>query len=263
MIQFHLRVIEETPHGIVTANKNPVALSDYDTFQRLTQDSRRYGYRCSVMAGAEAVTFVRDGRDLNDPLYVVEGCFSGTNGYITSGLEDDGRTLSSVVKEAYDKGYTEPHPRDDLNGLDVARKLVVIARSAGLPVALKDVVVTPLIPEEYLLEDDVGRFLGNLAKLDEGFRERMVNARSNGSVLRYVTRIDARSENPILEVSLQEVPRDSPLGGLEGAMNKIVLTTEAYPKGYVVEAPGAGLEVTALNIRRDLLDLLPERRNEI
>ena len=90
----------------------------------------------------------------------------------------------------------------------------------------------------------------------------MENARAKGTTFRYVASIVNSGNMPILEVSLQEVPKSNPLGSLEGTMNKIVIITQAYPRGYVVEAPGAGRDITARNIRRDLLDLLPERRNE-
>ena len=260
MTQFHLMVMEETPYDLVTPNKNPIALSDYATFQRLTGDIRRYGYRCSVMAGADAVPFVRDAKDLQDTILKIEGSFSGTLGYVSSELEK-GRLLSGVVREAFNEGYTEPHPRDDLNGLDVARKLVVIARSAGLTVDMGDINVRPFVDESYFNEDDVELFLDSLRGSDEIFNKRMADAKRNKSTLRYVAAIDYSGNTPRLEVSLWEVPKTDPLGGLEGTMNKIIITTEAYPNGYVIEAPGAGLAVTARNIRRDLLELLPQRKN--
>ena len=270
MTQFHLQVIEQTPYGIVTANKNPIALSNYKTFQILTSDVRRYGYRCSVMAGADAVPFVRDAKDLDDKIHSIEGCLSGTNTFILSELEkteEDGatsKTLSGVVRQAREEGYTEPHPRDDLNGLDVARKLIVIARSAGLPIGINDISRKALIPEEYLHEDDVDKFLSRLTELDGTYKQKMADARAHGHALRYVARIDMQGESPIMEVSMQEVPKNSSLGQLEGTLNAIVIVTESYPKGYTIgPAPGAGLEVTARNIRRDLLDLLPQRRNGV
>lgn len=270
MTRFHLQVIEQTPYGIVTANKNPITLSDYRTFQILTSDVRRYGYRCSVMAGADAVPFVRDAKDLNDNIHSIEGCLSGTNTFILSELENTEedrvtpKTLSSIVRRAREEGYTEPHPRDDLNGLDVARKLIVIARSAGLPIGIEDVSIKALIPEDYLHEDDVDGFLSRLTELDGTYRRKMADAKAHGLTLRYVARIDMHGESPLMEVSLQEVPKNSSLGSLEGTLNAIVIVTESYPKGYPIgPAPGAGLEVTARNIRRDLLDLLPQRRNGI
>src|SRR6185503_17098338 len=97
-------------------------------------------YRCSVMAGADAVPFLRDLHDIGDAPSLIQGCFSGTLGYITSMLET-GMPFSKILGQALAEGYTEPDPRDDLNGLDVARKLTVLARTAGHPVNLQDFAV--------------------------------------------------------------------------------------------------------------------------
>lgn len=264
MRDFHLRVIEETPYGIVTANKNPIALSDYSIFQRLTNDPKRYGYRCSVMAGAHAVPFLQELRDVNDRPLIVEGCFSGTLGYITSELEKD-RRFSDIIKEAYSRGYTEPHPKDDLSGLDVARKLVVLARTAGYPVEMTDIKLNPFIPKELLLEDDVQKFLDSMTTLDEEFGSRMSYLIGQGKTLRYIAHIDAREKPTKLDVTLNEVPKQSHFGTLEGTLNKLVVVTRVHPEDrpYSLQSQGAGLEVTAENIRGDLLYLLPERKNRV
>ena len=262
--RFHLEVIKNTSHGIVTANKNPITLFPYDAFRQLTKKPRKYGYRCSVMAGAEAVPFLQDLKDLNDRLYAIEGCFSGTLGYITSELEKD-LPLSDIIREAHVLGYTEPHPRDDLLGMDVAKKLCILARTAGYNVNLDDIKVMPFVSKEFLMEDDADKFLGALKDvkyinaMDANAADRMNDAKKRGNTLRYVARMDAREEKPELEVSLQEVPKDSNLGHIPIGKNKIVITSEAYPNGYSIESIGAGLDVTARNIRRDLLTLLPER----
>ena len=262
--QFHLDVINKTPHGIVTANKNPITLSSYDAFQQLTKQPRRYGYRCSVMAGAEAVPFLQDLKDLNDKLCTIEGCFSGTLGYITSELEKD-LLISDIIREAHVLGYTEPHPRDDLLGVDVAKKLCILARTAGYDVSMDSIKISPFVSREFLLEDNADAFLKSLNDIkhinamDANVADRMHDAKKRGSTLRYVARMDARKEKPELEVSLQEVPKDSHLGHIPSGKNKIVITSEAYPSGYSIESIGAGLDVTARNIRRDLLTLLPER----
>ncbi len=259
MTKFHLYIIRDTSYSFVTANKNPIALSDYPTFTELTQNPRRYGYRCSVMAGAEAVQFLQDLKDLNDPLKLMQGCFSGTLGYICSELET-GKKFSEIVREAFRKGYTEPHPRDDLNGLDVARKLVVLSRTAGYKADMADVKVKPFIPPEYLLEGNVDNFLDKMQELDDSFKEKIASIRNNGMALRYVAQMQIQDNSPLLEVSLKEVHKHSPLGTLKDTLNKIVIVSETYPQGYSIEAPGAGLDVTARNIRRDLLHLLEQRR---
>ncbi|MAE42974.1 hypothetical protein CMO93_04330 [Candidatus Woesearchaeota archaeon] len=264
MTDFHLATIQSSPFGIVTANKNPAALSDYGIFQELTKDPNRYDYRCSVMAGAEAVSMLRDLKDINDAPKTIQGCFSGTLGYITSELEK-GRKFSEIVKDAKDKGYTEPDPRDDLNGLDVARKLLVLARTAGYEVGIDDIDISPFIPQDYFNGGDVGSFLGSIKQLDAEFKAKMEQAAERGMTFRYVANLDATKEVPKLEVSLKEVPLQSPLGNLKGTSNKIVIISNSYPEEnpYSVEAPGAGLRVTAQNIRRDLLYLLKDREIKI
>lgn len=264
MAKFHLDVIRKTPYSIVTANKNPIALSDYGTFIELTKKLDRYGYRCSVMAGAEAVAFLRDLKDVNDHPKSIQGCFSGTLGYIASELEK-GRKFSEIILEARNKGYTEPDPRDDLNGLDVARKLIVLARTAGFSAELKDIKVTPFIPKSYFKDESLEKFLESIQTLDLEFGKKFAEARKRGMTLRYVAQMSLVNGIPNLDVSLKEVPKESPLGSLKGTLNKIVVVSSTYPEKspYSVEAPGAGLEITAQNIRRDLLYLIKERQIRI
>ena len=166
MLGFHQNVINNTSFGIVTANKNPIAQSNCRQFSELTKMPGRYGYRCSVMAGAEAVTLLQDLKDVNDSPTRIRGCFSGTLGYINSELDKGGR-FSDIVKEAKEKGYTEPDPRTDLGGFDVARKLVVLARTAGFAVELTDIEVEPFVPKEYLSHGSVGDFLISIKQSKE------------------------------------------------------------------------------------------------
>ena len=263
MTEFHLQVIEKTPYAIVTANKNPIALSPYSTFKRLTHDVKRYGYRCSVMAGAHAVPLLQELRDVNDLPLLIQGCFSGTLGYITSELEK-GKKFSAILKDAVAQGYTEPHPRDDLNGLDVARKLTVLARTAGFNIEMKDIQLEPFIPNEFLSESDVNKFINSIESLDEKFQKQMSNALKKRSTLRYIASMNTKNGLK-LKVSLVEVLRQSHFGVLEGTLNKLVVVTNTHPesKPYQLISQGAGLQVTAQNIRGDLLYLLPERRNVV
>lgn len=259
---FHLRVCDEEMLGMVTANKNPLAFSDFSTFKKLTHNVRSYGYRCSVMAGAEAVSLLQDLRDVNDPPISLSGCFSGTLGYICTELEK-GRKLSRIIKEAKEKGYTEPHPRDDLNGVDVARKLLILARTTGYGVNMEDISIRPFIPEQYLQEEDVAGFMERIKELDTEYTEMSNRAKEKGQVLRYVASMDIIGGNPLLKVALQEVAKEGSLGVLSGTTNKITVVSTTYPleKSYTVEAPGAGLEITAQNIRRDLLNQLDGRKS--
>lgn len=260
MIEFHKKVIGTSKHSIITANKNPIACPDYKTFAFLTREPRRYGYRCSVMAGGDAVPFLRDLRDMGEIPERIEGCFSGTLGFITSMLEKN-ISFSTILRRALREGYTEPDPRDDLSGVDVARKLVVLARSLGLSVDLEDVQMRPFIPLRYFRDESVEKFMRSTKNLDGLFAKAVRGARRRGMVLRYVATIRAEEKKPRLSVRLAHVPAQSELGSLRGTLNKIVVVSKIFKKGspYSVEAPGAGLEVTAQNIRRDLLYLIDNR----
>lgn len=262
IIKFHLKICEDDMFSIVTTNKNPLALCEYKTFIKLTSDVKRYGYRCSVMAGAEAVSLLQDLYDVNDPPILVFGCFSGTLGYICTELEK-GRMISEIISEAKKLGYTEPHPRDDLSGLDVARKLLILARTSGYNISLEDINVSSFIPSEYLKEDDVEKFMESLNALDKIFKEKVGLAKNKGKVLRYVARMEVKDKIPALSVCLEEVEKQGSLGMLAGTSNKITVVSKVYPEKspYIVEAPGAGLDITAQNIRRDLLYQLEGRKS--
>jgi len=265
MLDFHLHLIRNTHHSIVTANKLPLVLATYDEFNELTRDVKRYGYRCSVMAGAEAVDKIRDLRDLGDKIRSIEGCFSGSCGYILTRVEE-GLPFSLATREAHEKGFTEPHPRDDLSGEDIARKLLILTRTAGYDVDYADIQIEPLVSEELFTEEDPERFIRLLEEegIDLMYKGKVEGARSRGNVLRCIPRMKLEDSRLVLSSRLEEVPMDSPFGILRGTTNKIVITTDTYNEevsgSYIVEAPGAGLVITAQNVRRDLLDQLDGRR---
>jgi homoserine dehydrogenase len=259
MLEFHKRIIRHTPMGIVTANKVPLATSDFETFQYLTDKVKRYGFSCTVMAGAEIVDILRDLKDVNDLPSSIEGSFSGTLGYITSQLEL-GRTFSEIVTEAKALQYTEPHPASDLGGIDVMRKILILARTAGYDVKPENITLEPLIPAAYLSIEDVSKFMGSLSALDDHFSKMFADAAKKGMTLRYVAAVDATGCKPKITIGLKEVPTDSPLGMLKGTMNKVVIKTPTYPNGYKIEAAGAGVDITAQNVRRDMLRQLHDRR---
>ncbi len=260
-LSFHKEVMHIPRYGIVTANKIPLANADLNTFQKLTSNVHRYGFRCSVMAGADAISILQDFRDVGDPVKEFYGCFSGTLGFVCSELQG-GKPFSDIVRDACEKGYTEPHPRDDLNGVDVARKLLIMARTAGYLLSMENIVLTPFIPKEYLDEGDVSTFLDKIQNLNSHFADRIERLKKEKKVLRFVARVSLNGKEICAKVGIEEVGIDSPLGVLKGPANKIVIVTETY-KGdmpYCIEVPGAGLCVTAQNIRRDLLHQLQDRK---
>ena len=212
------------------------------------------------MAGAEAVNKVRDLRDLGDMAVKIEGIFSGTLGYICAELERS-RPFSDIVKESKDKGYTEPNPANDLDGSDVAKKLLILARTAGYRVDYRDIQITPFVPQEFLNEKDPETLIQKLKGLDRDFKRRVVDVKKRDCCLRYIARFELIDGQPLLSVGLEEVPKDSDLGSTHGRMNQIVVVSNTHPQEqpYIVRAAGAGRKITAQNIRRDMLDQIPQR----
>ncbi|MAG39978.1 hypothetical protein CMI41_03350 [Candidatus Pacearchaeota archaeon] len=260
MVDFHRSVINETPYGIVTANKNPLTMVNYDDFVELARHHKRYGFRCSVMAGANAIDEIKDLVDLGDPVRSIRGCFSGTLGYICSQLQTQ-MPFSEIVREARELGYTEPHPAEDLSGRDVAKKLLILARTAGVQVDMDQIPLIPLIPQEFLEEEDVDVFMDGLKPLDREFLSRKEELEANGKVIRYPAELSLCGATPYMRVGPTIESKDSPLGMLAGRANKIVIQTDTHDSDTpcIIEAPGAGLEVTAQNVRRDLMRQIRER----
>ncbi len=267
IFNFHKEIITNTNYNIVTANKNPITFCSYEDFKILTKYPQRYGYRCSVMAGAESVIAIQDFRDLCDDIISISGCFSGTLGYITSKLDENEEKFSNIVKIAKEYGFTEPHPKEDLNGLDVAKKLLILARTAGYKLSIDDIKIKPFIDEKYLNESDINKFMSRLSNLDYLFEKKVKESKSKNEVLRYIGRFNKNNQNEYeLTVGLESVSKNSYLGSLNGTLNKIIIeTSNSYPKSleYCIQAPGAGLDVTAQNIRRDLLYQLKNRKTRL
>ena len=156
------------------------------------------------------------------------------------------------MRQAHALGYTEPDPRDDLSGMDVARKLVILARDCGLSLSLKDVEVENLVPEP-LREADRNRFLAALDTLDAPMQARLDAARRQGCVLRYVARLTHDGQ---ASVALRALPADHAFSHLRLTDNCVSFTTRRYcDNPLVVQGPGAGPEVTAAGVFSDLLRL--------
>jgi homoserine dehydrogenase len=255
ILDFHKEIIFNSDYKIVTANKNPLTICSYEDFAKLTQNRLRYAFRSCVMAGADTIFFLQDLKQMNEEIIEIEGCFSGTLGYICSQLEEK-KKFSQIVRQAKEKGYTEPHPRDDLNGFDVVRKLLLMGRVIGLPINLENINLTPFIPENYFERENIEEFLSSLESLDSDFFKKFEDARKTEETLKYVANIKQDSSGKYnCNVSLTQVPKTSVLGSLSGTSNKVsIITKNSYSKEspYVIQSPGAGIEVTAGNVRRDI-----------
>ncbi len=211
----------------------------------------RWRYEATVGAGLPIIQTLRDLIDTGDELLAVEGIFSGTLAWLFNRY--DGREpFSALVREALALGYTEPDPRDDLSGLDVARKLVILAREAGLALELDDVDVHGLVPPA-LLAFDRDAALAALETLDADLAARHATASAKGCVLRYVARLD---RSGTASVNLVELPDAHAFAHLSLTDNIVQFTTRRYADNpLIVRGPGAGREVTAAGVFADLLRL--------
>ena len=237
---------------IVTPNKkaNSASLSSF----RAIQDARRgtgahYLYEATVAAGLPVITTVRDLRETGDHIRSIEGLLSGTLAYLFS-VYDGRKPFSTIVKEARAKGYTEPDPRDDLSGLDVTRKLVILGREMGLPLEMEDVPVESLVPAA-LENCSIDEFLERLPQYDAAVLKRFEAAKAKGKLLRYVGRLDARGA---ASVGLVEIDAKHSFANAALTDNVVRFETDRYcDNPLVVQGPGAGPAVTAAGVFADLL----------
>jgi aspartokinase/homoserine dehydrogenase 1 len=210
---------------------------------------RKFLYETNVAAGLPFIDTLQGLIRSGDELKTFEGILSGSLSMIF-GLLEDGIPLSRAVAKAMELGYTEPDPRDDLSGMDVARKLLIIAREVGLNLDLDDIRVEPVVPMEVVGHVDQSELIDTLQTLDESFAARIARAASDDRVLRYV----ARLEGGLCRVSIEEVPRNKPLGAVRDGENALVILTRYYqPIPMVLRGYGAGAAVTAAGVFGDLL----------
>jgi aspartokinase/homoserine dehydrogenase 1 len=184
-----------------------------------------------------------------DKVISIEAVLSGTLNYIFSSFEA-GRNFSDVVKEAKEKGYTEPDPRDDLNGMDVARKILILAREAGWDLELSDIKVEDLVPQSCRGEMSIEKFFSELAKHDKDFENLRQQAADRNEKLRYMAVLD----NGKVSIQLKSVDNQHPFYSLSGSDNIILFTTERYhERPMVIRGPGAGADVTAAGVFADII----------
>lgn len=239
---------------IVTPNKkaNSAPLESY----RALQQARRIGgthylYEATVGAGLPVVQTLRDLRETGDEITSIEGIFSGTLAYLFN-VYDGSREFSDIVGEAKQRGYTEPDPRDDLSGTDVARKLIILGREMGLDLEMADVQVESLVPAGLEL-GSIDEFLQRLPLHDAAMRDRFERATAAGKVLRYVGRLTADGK---ATVGVVELDRKHPFANIALTDNVVRFATSRYNNNpLIVQGPGAGPEVTAGGIFADLLRL--------
>jgi aspartokinase/homoserine dehydrogenase 1 len=239
---------------VVAANKKPLAepQAEWQGLMNAARGAHRfYNYETTVGASLPVIDTLKNLVRTGDRVNLVEGCLSGTLGYLTNEVMQD-VSLSEAVKEAKALGYTEPQPQDDLSGLDVARKALILARELGLELDLSDVEVTPLVPQELLDVSDVPAFFERLEEYDAEFGARINALKERGESLRYLARIDP--DGPKVTVGPVGVPTGHPASQLKGSEAFVAFTTERYQDyPLIVRGAGAGGAVTAAGVLADIL----------
>src|SRR6266478_4949510 len=229
------------------------ALGEWEALQAGAEaGGTRYGDAATVGAGLPALSTLRRLRRAGDTLVALTGVFSGSLSFLFNAY-DGTVAFSSLLAEARARGYTEPDPRADLSGRDVARKLLIVARAAGERLEEGDIEVEDLVPAP-LRDIPLDAFLDRLGELDEILERRRRVAAATGQMLRYVARL---REGARATVRLEALPPDHPCAQLSGADNLFAFTTRRYQvQPLVVRGPGAGPEVTAQALLADVLEIV-------
>ena len=239
--------------SIVTPNKiaNTLSQEKYIRLRTLAKKSNaQFMYETNVGAGLPVIGVLHSLLNSGDKILKIEAVLSGTLSFIFNTYKGDLK-FSDVVLDAKAKGFTEPDPRDDLSGLDVARKALILSRDSGAQMELEDIKVENLVPEN-LRELDVNTFLEKLPEVDERYEKMKNDAAANGNVLRYMAVI----EDGKATIELKQVNANHPFYNLSGSDNMIVFTTERYKNNpLVIKGPGAGAEVTAAGVFAEIITI--------
>lgn len=238
--------------SIVTPNKKANS-GPVEKYRKLRNAAFRSGvkflYETNVGAGLPVINTMNDLLLSGDKVERVEAVLSGTLNFIFSSFTE-GRKFSDVVREAREKGYTEPDPRDDLNGMDVARKILILAREAGYSLELSDIVVENLVPEDCRGEMGIDEFFRRLERHNDAFDQLRRKTAETGGKLRYMAVLD----RGVVSIKLGGVNDQHPFYSLSGSDNIILLTTGRYnERPMVIRGPGAGAQVTAAGVFADII----------
>ncbi|APJ03702.1 bifunctional aspartate kinase/homoserine dehydrogenase I [Silvanigrella aquatica] len=249
----YLKIIGKEIH-IITPNKHANA-GDFEYYKKIKElclkKNTQYFYEATVCAGLPVINTIQDLIKTGDEIISIEGIISGTFSYIFNEMMK-GRLFSEAVLEAKKRGYTEPDPREDLSGLDVARKLICLARELGFEVVFSDIQLTSLVPN-HLKSCCVGEFLERLPECDAQMLPLMKQTSLKNEKLCYVGTIH---KNGKLTVELSSYKQNHPFHRLQGTDNMLIIYSKRYhEQPLVIQGPGAGAEVTATGIFSDLLRL--------
>jgi len=240
--------------NVVTANKI-ASSSDYEHYRKLKQTAQdkgvKFHFETNVGAALPIISPINDLIKSGDRIVKLEAVLSGTLNFICNELSAE-KPLSKVIAEAKEKGYSEPDPRIDLSGTDVARKILILAREAGYKLDMDDIDKTPFVPQEYLDTKDVAEFMEKVKELDSKYEAERQTREAKGLALRYV----ATFENGKAKIGFKEVDKSDPIYYLEGSNNIVLINSDNYSahamqiKGY-----GAGADVTAAGVFADIIKI--------
>ncbi|MFP4227770.1 MAG: bifunctional aspartate kinase/homoserine dehydrogenase I [Salinivenus sp.] len=239
---------------VVTPNKraNTASWEQYQALQAASRGARpQYLYETTVGAGLPILQTLTNLIATGDRVHEVEGILSGTLSYLFNAFDGE-RPFSTILQQAKDEGFTEPDPRDDLSGMDVARKVVILAREMGLPIGLADVTIEGLVPDA-LADGPVDEFLERLPEYDDTMTDILRTAQDEGKVLRFVGRVTRDGE---ASVRLRRYDADHAFARISHTDNIVRFQTDRYQQNpLIVQGPGAGPQVTAAGVFADLLRL--------
>jgi len=240
--------------SVITCNKigNSASYQQYKTFHDAAkQHGVDFFYETNVGAGLPIIGTLKNLMNSGDRIAKIEAILSGTISFIFNNFKGDA-CFHDVVKEAQDKGYTEPDPRDDLSGRDFMRKILILARDAGYPMEEADVHIENMLPQACLDAQTVDEFYAALKAEDTFFAKLKAKAEAENKVVRYIGKL----ENGKAAITLQMVDESHPFFTLSGSDNIISFTTDRYrERPLVVKGPGAGAEVTAAGVFADLINV--------
>jgi aspartokinase/homoserine dehydrogenase 1 len=240
---------------IITPNKraNVLPWREYASLMDLMRQRQKYFFdEANVGAGLPIMSTIRDLVASGDVIKKIEGIFSGTLSYLFN-TYTGAEPFSALVQAAHANGLTEPDPRDDLSGQDVARKLLILARQSGSRMELGDVAVESLVPRTLTRGSFSPGFFSSLSRYDPIMGSRLKRAQASGAVLRYVGTL----EGGRARAGIKQFPRDHAMASARGSDNIITFTTTRYASTpLVVQGPGAGADVTAMGVFSDILKLL-------